>query len=103
MSQEPSQSGGARWVLFAWVVVPALLLVAVIVATLVQTPGKRQDDDDRKRKGEEANDLAIVRTTLAKQNDLATCKAAVTRLNAHLRQPGAHTVPEMPAADRDRL
>ncbi|NBO92277.1 MAG: hypothetical protein EBV06_08185 [Planctomycetia bacterium] len=102
MSQEPSQSSGAGWVLFAWVVVPVVLLGAVVVATLWQTPRSTPKTNPFAKSGE-TNDLSLVRTMLAKPNDLPGCKTVVARLNAHLRASPQHQPPEMPTAERDRI
>jgi hypothetical protein len=103
MADEVRSSSGTRWILLAWVAVPLLLLVAVVVATLWQTPSREGNPNNKDSASRQTNDLAAVRATLNKQDDLNSCKSVVARLNSHLRQAPEHTVPELSPADRARL
>jgi hypothetical protein len=103
MSDEVRSSSGTPWILLAWVAVPLLLLLAVVVATLWQTPQRNRGTEDKDPSNRLTNELAAVRATLNKQDDLNSCKSVVARLNAHLRQAPEHAVPELSASDRARL
>lgn len=92
-----------NWVLIAWIVVPVVLLGGILTATLLQSPGRGPDIDRPGHGPRTDNELAAVRSTLAKQADLATCKSVLSRLNAHLRQAKDHAVPSLGDADRARL
>lgn len=95
---------GRSWSLFlvGWVLLPALLLVGVLVALLRTRPeGPATNGPDRITLDE--NLLARVRSTLAKQTDLATCRDVVGQLNTHLQRADDHKVPSLSEADRSRL
>src|SRR5262245_23497786 len=79
--------------LYAWIAVPVILLGGVLVATMFR--GGRPDDPtrdkDRNARTEQENHLATARSTLARENDLTTCRTVVSHLNNHLRERPAGT------------
>ncbi|MFQ3593569.1 MAG: hypothetical protein SNJ82_10355 [Gemmataceae bacterium] len=103
MSDEVRTSSGTRWILLVWVAVPLFLLLAVVLAILWQTPRYSRTSDDKDPTHRQTNELAAVRATLNKQDDVNTCKSVITKLNAHLRQAPEHSVPELSPADRARF
>ena len=84
-------------------VVPVVLLVMLLALTLRNT-GIRNPGDPRKLKTvKEENHLATVRSTLAKQTDLSTCKAVIGQLNAHLQNDPDYAPPALPRKSKEDL
>ncbi len=78
------RSGGA-YLLWVWVGIPAAALLILILVMLFGTP--KDGGVEKPKEGEYGGqELASVRPILGKSPDLASCKAVVGRLNAHLRQ-----------------
>jgi hypothetical protein len=105
MSEDVRTGRGRTVAIAAWIVVPILLLAALLVMTLRNT-GKPKDDpkDHRGKLTTQENTLVTVRDTLARRVDLATCRAVVSQLNAHLQRAGAeHAVPALAPAAARRL
>src|SRR5258708_725170 len=86
--QERGTGGFFKAYVVAWVLVPAVLLVGLVVYILkggsgANTTGGTTVTDVKDTR---ENFLAGARKALAGQADLATCRTAVQLLNGHLRQ-----------------
>ncbi len=88
MSEEVRTGRARTLTLAAWVVVPVLLLVGVLVVLYSSGSDREKTTGPEEKKQHRENFLATVRTTLARQTDLAACRTVVSQLNAHLQQGG---------------
>src|SRR5579859_2628880 len=85
MSQEVQSNRSGLMILALYAGVPGALLIGLVV--FLFAGGSKTGDKPPVPKGEhQHNHLATARSMLAKQSDLATCKAALPELNAHLQR-----------------
>ena len=84
-------AGGGR--VWAWIGIPALGLFAVLLVMVVRTPVAKRSEGGGQ--GAADNELATARAALAKSTDLATCRAAIQRFNAHLALEAKHRPPAL--------
>jgi hypothetical protein len=103
MTEEVVTGRGRTLGIVAWVVLPVALLGVLLALTLRNTTNKPTTDPGQPKAAKEENHLAGVRATLAKQNDLATCKAVVAQLNAHLQGDPGSLPPQLPQKTKDDL
>ena len=82
--------------IIVWVVAPVAAIGVLLVLTLRSTIVAPDKHDRAPAAGRQENYLATVRSTLARQNDLAACKTVVPQLNAHLERNKDHTPPAFP-------
>jgi len=103
-SDEPEETGrGRSLALYAWIVVPALIIGGLLVLTFYR-PGDTVIDNPKHVRGSTDTSLANVRSSLARQADLPACRGAVSQLNAHLQQARSEDVPgPLPADQVKRL
>jgi hypothetical protein len=98
MNEEVRTGRGRTLTIAAWVIVPMLLLVGLLVMLLRGSGTDRTTDNPDNKPRYQENLLATVRTTLARQTDLATCRTVVSELNTLLQRGEEHSVPALPAA-----
>ena len=84
-------AGGGR--VWAWIGLPALALLVVLLVLIVRAPVGKQAGGDTG--GVVDNELASARSALSKSTDLATCRAAIQRFNAHLALEARHRPPAL--------
>jgi hypothetical protein len=92
MSVEERPQRTYNYLLLGWVVVPTLLLGILFILIFMKSgPGKGIPSPGDPSRQEE-NVLALARSTLGKQADLATCRTVIQQLNTHLRRALDHVV-----------
>ncbi len=90
-----------NYLLLAWVIVPAALLLAVLIYLVRgDSPVEAPTTSDTR---EPENYLQQIRSTLARQTDLATCRVIVAQLNSHLRQSEEHQPAKLTTQQSEQL
>jgi hypothetical protein len=103
MSQEVGTNRSGVRMIALYVVAPVIGLATVVVLILLGGPGKVKPPDNPNKTTEQENLLALVRTTLAKQDDLPTCKTVVSQLNSQLRKAEGKGPPPLSTPQREVL
>jgi hypothetical protein len=102
MSQLVRSNRSGLTILALYVGVPGVLLIGLL-AYLFLGESKTRTTRPGPNTEQQENHLANARATLAKQNDLATCKTVLPQLNAHLQKAKDHTVAPLSADARASL
>ncbi|MFO0880633.1 MAG: hypothetical protein U0840_25075 [Gemmataceae bacterium] len=108
MSQEAQTSrprNFSPFVLFGWIGLPLLILSGLYLFLVFGkgSPGDSSNPDSIPTQRDEENHLASVRSTLARQSDLATCRTAIQQLNAHLNTADEYRAQAPSASEAEKL
>lgn len=102
MSLQMRPSRPRNVLLLGWVVVPALLLLAVLI--YLWGGGGNPITPPRVVPGKDLeNFLGQIRATLGRPVDLATCRVVVQQLNGHLQQVEEHKPIPLPPVEAEKL